>query len=288
MPQQHSNSNSPLIYNVLKVLPRNLISYGVGWCVRVRLPQLLSRPLIKGFVRTFGIDLSEAEHKIEAYHTIEDMFTRRLGVGRRPLSGEVVSPADGMLTCSGPATDGTALQVKGLRYSLAELVHGLPQAPASFSPAWAMTIYLAPHNYHRVHIPVAGTLKYIRYIPGDLWPVNDTFVRLIPGLFVKNERLVFHIELKGGGAVDAVMVGAFNVGRMTTPYLPGFASNQGRLRALQEYPIERPVAPGDEMGTFLLGSTVVLVFDAVARSKFRFVQTDEKRPIMMGHSIIEP
>jgi hypothetical protein len=109
-------------------------------------------------------------------------------------AAEVVSPADGMLVKSLPIQDGRAIQAKGISYSAESLVFGDQKSPSDFNPAWFQTVYLAPHNYHRVHSPVAGKLTAIRHIPGKLWPVNEQFVGLIPQLFTTNERLVFDIE----------------------------------------------------------------------------------------------
>ena len=281
-----TDTRPPALYTVLSLLPRNLISVVVGWIVRLRLPTPLARPLITSFVKFFGIDVSEAEMSLDSYSTIEDVFTRRLRPGLRPIDGALVAPADGMWTYSAPVTNGTALQVKGFAYPVSELVYGSEPVPRSeLQAAWAMTFYLAPHNYHRVHVPISGTLEHVRYIPGDLWPVNETFVRLVPSLFTKNERLVFRIRITGGGYVDAVMVGAFNVGRMTTPFLPDFASNTFRRGRPMRVAIDKPIAVGDELGTFMLGSTVVLIFSDEACRRFRPIEVHEKRPSRMGERL---
>jgi len=157
---------------------------------------------------------------------------------------------------------------------------------------WFTTIYLAPHNYHRVHCPIDGSLKKIRYFPGKLWPVNPPFLKSIPRLFVKNERLVFEIVVPEGGTVFVVMVGALNVGRMQTPFVPDFFTNSihrqfGALR--QEHNLSiltSGVGIGCELGGFMLGSTVVVVFDDIIASRFQICQTSKSRQIKMGESLL--
>ena len=282
---QPRNSGYSFTYAVVSIIPRNLLSAVTGFIVRLRLPGFLSRFSVGIFAKAFSLNLDEAEFPMDRYETIEDLFTRRLKPGLRPFSASLGAPADGTFTYSAPIDKGTALQVKASPYSVQELVFGKGQAADSFAPAWAMTFYLAPHNYHRVHSPVSGTLKRVQYIPGDLWPVNEAFVHLVPQLFVKNERLVFTIALGGGGLVYAVMVGALNVGRMTTPFLSDFSTNLVGKRTPVSWDMATPVTKGTELGTFMLGSTVVLIFDRPASDRFRFVQIAKKQPIMVGHPI---
>lgn len=283
----------PPIYRLVKALPRPLLSRVVGWLVRLRMPAVMARPVLRTFVRLARIDMNEAEHPLSAYHTIEDVFARRLKPGMRTIVGEVMAPSDGVLTLSEPATRGTTLQVKGLAYSVNELLHGKPVKTADSQPAHAMTVYLSPRNYHRVHAPVDGTVTEVKYFPGDLWPVNDKFIRLVPSLFVRNERMVIRIETNGGGVVHVVMVGALNVGRMTTPLVNDFVSNDSSKRKLFVVTRQHPVSRGDEIGVFMLGSTVVMIFDAVAAERFKFSpggNGDNKLPrtLKMGEQIAYP
>ncbi len=229
------------------------------------------QPLLKLFVRATSINMAEALHPLSTYRTLEELFTRRLKPAARPVSGAVCAPCDGMLTLSQPVKNDSVLQAKGLSYSVSELLGG-----GAFVPARAVTTYLSPSDYHRVHSPVSGELVNIRYFPGDLWPVNDLFVRLIPQLFVKNERLVLRINMHGGGVVHVVMIGALNVGRMSTPFLPDFVTNACRNRKPQAVDLSAPVNQGDEIGIFMLGSTVVLVFDEIANSRLRFTAPGQR------------
>ncbi len=129
------------------------------------------------------------------------MFSPRVKAGMRSVQGKYASPADGTLVRSVPLIANRCLQVKGIEYNAAELAGGQER-----DWAWATTVYLAPHNYHRVHAPFSGRLRQVRYIPGTLWPVNERFVSLVPQLFVKNERLVFEFELEHGAQAAVVMV----------------------------------------------------------------------------------
>ena len=239
------------------------------------------------FVSLFKIDMEEAEKPMVEYNSIEDIFTRALKPGMRNVASDFVSPADGVLSQRGPSIEGKGVQAKGLDYSLQGIVFGQEVHEPANLDSFA-TVYLAPHNYHRVHSPVSGNLKKIRYIPGELWPVNEPFVRFMPNLFVRNERLVFDIETKSGGKVYAVMVGALNVGRIESPFLDSFFTND--YFAGNGKPFERStnfdIKAGDELGTFMLGSTVVLVLDDVASKEFKLQKLASKRSIRMGDSLI--
>jgi phosphatidylserine decarboxylase len=154
---------------------------------------------------------------------------------------------------------------KGSAYSLGELVYGDPLHRAPFAVGWSCTVYLAPHNYHRVHAPVAGTLTATRYIPGKLWPVAPFFANRLPRLFVENERVVFDIRTEKGHAY-VVMVGALNVGKIAPAHMtpPFYSNNPARLLQIPpvtEVASEYRVEVGEELGTFMLGSTVIVLLD---------------------------
>lgn len=276
---------------LFRLVPKNLVSWVTGALVRLRLPRPVSTWLCRGFAALFRLNMAEAALPLAAYQTIEDVFTRPLKPGIRPLSGVICSPADGYLARSAPAVAGQAVQAKGFDYDLGELVTGSIGRGAGLDLAWYQTVYLAPHNYHRVHAPFAGDVTAIRYLPGALWPVNVPFVSRVPRLFARNERLVFDFRLAGGGSAYVVMVGAFNVGRMVTPLAPELVTNT-LSRQLGRKPREvlqtppRQVAQGAEIGTFMLGSTVVIAYDRKAVSGIRLVQVGETRPILMGQSLI--
>lgn len=274
-----------LIYALMLLVPKNLLSFLTGWLARLRLPEGLQQKANRIFVWLFRIDMSEAEQPLAQYRTIEEVFTRGLAKEARPIASEPVSPADGTLSLIQPVTHGVTLQAKGIRYYVDELVG----SEEELDYQWAATIYLAPHNYHRVHSPVAGRLVEVRHIPGELWPVNRPFVGLVPRLFVRNERLVFDIHPEGGGRVMVVMVGALNVGRMRTPYVEGLLTNSGgefqKEGVVQPYALAHTIAAGAELGTFMLGSTAVVIWDREAAKDLVVEPVLQARSIRMGESL---
>lgn len=276
---------------LLYILPKNLISFITGFLIRLEPPQIISSFLNKIFVWLFNIDMSESDIALEKCKSIEDVFTRPIKKELRPLQGSIISPADGILSYSAnPETFDEALQVKGSTYSLKELVFANDKnTPNNFEPLWYSTVYLAPHNYHRVHSPTEGQLLAIDYLPGTLWPVNQRYLNLIPRLFAKNERLVFKIRNDSYGVYYLVMVGAFNVGRMQTHFWPEFATNsfQRQLRIKPEIcskKLDKKINLGDELGVFMLGSTVVLVF-VDPRATQALAHVAEATAIKLGQSI---
>ena len=282
-----------LVLQLVKILPQNLISYLMGRFMELR----ISHPYWAGkarvwFVSFFGIDMKEAEFPLDRYTTLQSVFTRRLQADARPAHGPFCSPADGMLTRSGPVVGESLHLAKGNRYSLGELLYGEAKHAAPFVSGWSCTIYLAPHNYHRVHAPVAGILTAIRYIPGKLWPVAPFFAKHLPRLFVENERVVFDIQTEKGHAY-VVMVGALNVGKIAPTHMdpPFYSNNLERL--LQIPPVTqsacaRKVELGEELGTFMLGSTVIVLLDHAEAEGYlsSIVSTSHATAIKMGASLL--
>ncbi len=266
------------------------LSLTVGWVSRIQFPDPINRWLCSSFVSIFGIDMSEAELPLTSYKSIEEVFTRKLKDGLRPSAPLLASPADGSLSVSAAANNQKAVQVKGLSYDLNELI-SKPSDSQKENLSWYTTVYLAPHNYHRVHSPVSGELIQMTYVPGSLWPVNKLFVRFMPRLFNRNERLIFEIRLDNGGTVYTVMVGALNVGRIVSPFWPNFSTNAEllKLESAARLSLENAAAIkiGDELGTFMLGSTVVLVFNDKALEKFPAMRDDYPREIKVGEDLIK-
>jgi phosphatidylserine decarboxylase len=275
----------------LGILPQNLISFVVGFVVRLQFPEFLQKYLNIGFIRFFGLNMAEASKPLPEFKSIEDIFTRDLLPNQRSITGAYVSSADGVVEISRASVDGKdAIQAKGITYSLSQLVFG--DENAAIDASWFTTVYLAPHNYHRVHSPFAGKVTGMRHIPGRLWPVNKPAVKSIPSLFCRNERLVFDFDLNSGGRGWVVMVGAFNVGRMETRLIPNFVTNSAQgVMNFSTTPADIkikepiPVACGEEIGVFMLGSTTVVVLDkkAVEGLSPKEILTPQK--VMMGHSL---
>lgn len=279
---------------LMRFIPQNFLSFICGCLARMEFPAPIQKLLNNVFVLTFGIDMSEAEKNSAQFRSIEELFTRKLQVGARGVQGEVVSPCDGFLAISMAPEDGQVVQAKGINYPIKELLVGSNREyEQAFDPGWVSTIYLAPHNYHRVHSPVTGQLLSLRYIPGKLWPVNKAAVVKIPQLFVQNERLVFEIETKSHGKVFLVMVGAFNVGRIESKFWPNFASNAWNrqqadsMEIAMKLPDVTMVEKGDELGVFMLGSTVVTVFSKAFAESFEFFQGQGDETIRMGQSLLK-
>jgi phosphatidylserine decarboxylase len=204
-----------------------------------------------------------AEPDIAAYASFNDFFTRALKPGARPLAqADLVCPVDGAISQFGAIDRDQLLQAKGHRYSTTALVGGDAELAARFEHGHFATLYLSPKDYHRVHMPCAGRLLRMIYVPGALFSVNPTTARGVPGLFSRNERVVCVFETDHGPLVLA-LVGATIVGSMATVW-HGIV-NPPRSKRLREWRYDRPddqhveLAQGDEMGRFLLGSTVVLL-----------------------------
>ncbi len=218
---------------------------------------------IRWFIERYRVDMAEAANPDPAsYATFNDFFTRALAPGARPLAqADLICPVDGAISQFG-AIDGDAiLQAKGHTYTVQALVGGDAQVARPFLGGRFATLYLSPRDYHRIHMPCSGVMRRMIHVPGDLFSVNPTTARGVPGLFARNERVVCLFENARGPWV-LVLVGATVVGSMATVWHG--VVNPPRPGRLREWRYEGPQAPslrqGEEMGRFLLGSTVVLLF----------------------------
>jgi phosphatidylserine decarboxylase len=245
----------------VRALSNPRLSRAVARLADLRLPAPVLRPLLRAYVRAYGVDLSEAAEPLAAFPTFNAFFTRRLREGARPIAsgpGVIVSPSDSRLQSLGRVPpEGRLEQIKGRSYTVTELL-GDGDTATVFAGGVHATLYLSPSMYHRVHVPVDGRITEWRYLPGRLYPVNAMAVRHVEGLFTVNERVVVLIDADGVGPVAVVLVGATNVGRITLPFA-GLVTNAGGppVRVRLERPL--PVRRGDELGAFNLGSTVVLL-----------------------------
>ena len=207
--------------------------------------------------------MSEAEQSDHtAYPSFNAFVTRPLREGVRPLAdGDVLCPADGAFSQLGPITDGRLLQAKGRHYSVIELLGGDAARAAQFAGGEFTTIYLSPRDYHRVHMPVSGRLSVTTYVPGQLFSVNGVTAEHVEGLFARNERLVCHFETDHG-PMAMVLVGAMIVAGIETVWSGRVAPPPKTPVTLDYVDLPEPVQldKGEEMGRFLLGSTVILLF----------------------------
>jgi phosphatidylserine decarboxylase len=221
-----------------------------------------STGLIRWFVGRYGVDMSEAaDPDIASYASFNDFFTRALRPGVRPLArADLICPVDGAISQFGAIEQGRIFQAKGHHYSTTALVGGDAALAALFEDGHFATLYLSPKDYHRVHMPCDGRLVRMIHVPGALFSVNPATARGVPGLFACNERVVCAFESRRGPFV-LVLVGATVVASMATVW-HGVVSppRGGALREWQYRDQDVRLAQGDEMGRFLLGSTVVLLF----------------------------
>ena len=245
------------------LLPKQALTRFAGTVASARRGGMPTQ-IIRRFVARYGVDMNEAaEPDIAAYASFNDFFTRALKPGVRPLAhADLVSPVDGAISQFGAIDRDQLLQAKGHRYSTAALVGGDAELAARFEHGHFATLYLSPKDYHRIHMPCAGRLLRMIYVPGALFSVNPTTARGVPGLFARNERVVCVFETDHGPLVLA-LVGATIVGSMATVWHG--VVNPPRSKRLREWRYDRPddqrieLAQGEELGRFLLGSTVVLL-----------------------------
>jgi phosphatidylserine decarboxylase len=251
------------------LLPQHTLSRLVGTLARSSWKPF-KNAFIKWFIRRYEVNMEEAlSADPEAYACFNEFFTRALKPGARPVNSElalIVSPADGVINQSGRITGGRLLQAKGRDFSLVQLLGGSEERAAPFIEGCFATVYLSPRDYHRVHMPVSGTLKEMVFVPGKLFSVNQMTADSVPDLFARNERVVcvFNTER---GPMAMVLVGAMIVASVDTVWA-GSVCPAGRQVCVTDYVDQLPpiqIGRGEEMGRFKLGSTVVMLFgpDAV-------------------------
>lgn len=223
----------------------------------------LTTAVIRWFVRRYNVNMQEAaDPNPENYQTFNDFFTRSLRNGVRPLDqADFVCPVDGAISQFGRVQSDQIFQAKGHSYSTLALLGGDKDLAEKFKDGSFATLYLSPKDYHRIHMPCDGQLKRMIYVPGSLFSVNPATAQGIPNLFARNERVICEFE-STSGVFALVLVGATIVGSMATVW-HGIV-NPPRIKNIRvwEYPAHQGMAlkKGDEMGRFLLGSTVVLLF----------------------------
>jgi len=246
------------------LLPQHGISRLVLRATRSRNPAF-KNALIRLFVRGFKPDMTDAvDRDPTAYPSFNEFFTRALRPGTRPVDADrhaIVAPVDGTVSEAGTLSADRLLQAKGHEYSLRALLAGNPAWERTFAGGSFATIYLAPYNYHRIHMPLAGELRESFYVKGRLFSVNRTTAQLVPGLFSRNERVFCGFD-SGGMPFGVILVGALNVGSMATVWHGDLTPNpQSKIVPLPVTDVLAPttLAKGDEMARFNMGSTVILL-----------------------------
>ena len=243
------------------LLPKQALTAFAGW-VAGNERGWVTTAIIRRFVAKYQVNMAEAlDPDISSYASFNSFFTRALAPGARPLAvADWVCPVDGAISQFGCIDGGQIFQAKGHSYSATALVGGDAQLAARFDGGSFACLYLSPKDYHRIHMPCAGRLTQMVYVPGDLFSVNPTTAQGVPGLFARNERVVCVFESARGPFV-MVLVGATIVGSMATVWHG--VVNPPRLPSVKtwHYADQKvELQQGEEMGRFLLGSTVVMLF----------------------------
>lgn len=253
----------PFSLRLLGLYPKRLGSAVVGWAATRDLPVSWRRPLLGRFARAYHLDMAEAELPLDRYPSLQALFTRRLKPGLRPQAapapGFVNSPVDARIIASGRIEHNTVLQAKGLPYRITELLKHDPGA-RRFEGGHYLTLYLAPKDYHRIHVPMEGCVTAVSRVEGELWPVNDASTGAVLRLYERNRRATWTALGTGadeGLEVAAVLVGATHVGGVV---IDGRWLAGRRLPKDGGFPVAMlPCAAGEDLGTFEFGSTVVLL-----------------------------
>jgi len=268
------------------LLPKQALTRYAGWRASRQWGARTTK-LIGGFVAKYGVDMGEAaDPDIASYKSFNEFFTRALKPGARPLArADLICPVDGAISQFGAIRKDQIFQAKGHAYSTTALVGGDAALAAQFDDGHFATLYLSPKDYHRIHMPCDGRLLRMIHVPGDLFSVNPLTARGVPGLFARNERVVCVFESARGPFV-LTLVGATIVGSMATVWHG--VVNQRRVADVREWRYDDQnitLKQGDEMGRFLLGSTVVMLFPTAAL-QFN-PQWAPTKPIRLGEAMAD-
>jgi len=242
------------------VTPQHTLSKLAGSLADSRSPAI-KNTFIKWFIDQYGVNMDEAlQSSAEDYVNFNDFFTRQLKDGARKIQGgarKIVSPVDGVVSQAGRIEYGRIFQAKGHSFSLIELLGGDLQRAQPFIGGDFATIYLSPKDYHRIHMPIAGELQQMVYIPGDLFSVNPVTTDNVPRLFARNERVVcvFNTDY---GPMAMTLIGAMIVASIETVWAGRIQGHGKTVRTFNYSPGKVTLAQGEEMGRFHLGSTVVM------------------------------
>lgn len=271
------------------LLPKKTLTALAGLFARAQAGSLTTQA-IRWFVRRYGVDMSEAAlGDVRDYRTFNEFFTRELKAGSRSMANsDFICPVDGAISQFGAIKNDVIIQAKGHSYTTEALLGGNRPAAMQYENGWFATIYLSPRDYHRIHMPCDGKLEAMTYVPGSLFSVNPTTARGVPGLFARNERLICEFST-AFGPMALVLVGATIVGSMATVWHG--TVNPPRGRKVRRWTYEAHGAPialrkGEEMGRFMLGSTVVLLMprpDGFGMAFNPGWQPDG--PVQLGHAM---
>ncbi len=271
-----------------KVIPKYLLTNIVYRLARVR-TAWIKNLLIRQFVHYYKVNVEEVSQPVpDGFETFNAFFVRELTSDARPVATEtsaIASPVDGTVSAAGVIDTNSIFQAKGLSYSLADLLATDTEEAAAYINGAFATIYLAPYNYHRVHAPLDGELVTARYVPGDLFSVNAATVKRLPRLFVRNERLVCHLQTSTGPMV-LIFVGAMNVGSISTTWTGETRPRKSGVVEqidILEAGAEPGFSKGDGIGWFNMGSTVILLHPPSATDAYRDLVPGQT--VRMGQAI---
>jgi phosphatidylserine decarboxylase len=269
------------------LLPKQALTRLAGALARAQGGRLTTWA-IQRFIARYRVDMTEAQDpQASAYGSFNEFFCRPLKAGARPLArADWVCPVDGAISQAGPIDGDQVFQAKGHSYSTAALLGGDPVLARHFEGGQFATIYLSPRDYHRIHMPCDGELTRMTYVPGDLFSVNPATARNVPGLFARNERVVTVFETSHG-PMALVLVGATIVGSMATVW-HGTVNppRYGYVKHWHYAPGEVVLRQGAEMGRFMLGSTVVLLWPKAAGLQFPS-DWQPQRPVRLGEAMAQ-
>jgi phosphatidylserine decarboxylase len=268
------------------LLPQHALSRLAGFLAETKITWIKQR-FISWFIQRYNVDMSiAAEPNANTYQNFNEFFTRPLADGQRPIVSDantIACPADGCISQIGTINNGHIFQAKGQEYSLLELVGGDVDMAKQFMDGSFATVYLSPKDYHRVHMPLGGTLQTMIHVPGDLFSVNETTANHVPRLFARNERVVTLFETEHG-PMAVILVGAMIVASIETVWA-GLVTPKKKCIQTTHYNRTEEIylQKGEEMGRFKLGSTaIVLLGKAAAEWNNDLVATS---PVVMGEKM---
>lgn len=272
---------------IVHFLPKKLLSYWMGRLMHVKLPKPLAHWSVRTFGKYYQINFDEAEKSADEYSSIGDFFVRRLKQGVRPIADSpLLHPSDSVIAQVGEIQQGHCIQAKGKTYTVAGLCADFEWAK-KYEDGLFLTYYLCPTDYHRVHSPVDGKIQRLRHVPGHLWPVNNWSTENIENLFAVNERIILEIESRLGSCL-MVFVGATNVGQIRLAFDSEIITNirGDEVPREKEYnpPIE--ISRGQEVGTFYMGSTIVMIYPKTIRMQRNDWESFQNRKVQYGQALL--
>ena len=267
---------------LLRMLPKSLSSKLLGKLSSTLIHPKLLLKFIKGYCAYYQVDLSVVKKPLEEMKNFDEFFTRELKDGARPIDknkGSIVSPVDGVISEFGELGPGFLTQTKGVLYSLADLVGS--SLALEFLGGFYLTIYLSPSHYHRIHSPIAGKVNEYSCFSGSLWPVNELGIQNVGSLLCQNERILTLLE-NPKGKVALIKVGATIVGKISLTYSDLKTNTGYKTKLGVKVKPEKTYEKGEEVATFHIGSTVILLFQ---KNQISPHQLEKGKQILMGQKI---